>query len=140
MNLKKPLFGIGDWLTKIGETYNIRILIHNPVTWARFFFSARRSGRIFAETLKQLYPEVRATCDVGAGSGGYVMRLKQAGFQSCGVEFSAMGRLMGKLQGAKIFRFDCSEHREAALACAMISLISHITACPLHSLRTLPES
>ena len=40
------------------------------------------------------------------------MRLKQAGFQSCGVEFSAMGRLMGKLQGAKIFRFDCSDSGE----------------------------
>ena len=57
----------------------------------------------------QTHPRIKSICDVGAGSGGYVMRLQQAGFKSCGVEYSAVGRLMGKLQGAKIFRFDCSD-------------------------------
>jgi hypothetical protein len=112
MNLKQHLFRLGDWLTALGEKHGIRFLTYNPITWARFFFSARISGRVFAETVIQTHPEVKTVCDVGSGSGGYVIRLKQAGFNSCGVEYSAVGRLMGKLQGAKIYRFDCSDSGE----------------------------
>lgn len=112
MNLKLSLFKLGDRLTDLGEKHSIRFLIYNPITWGRFFFSARVSGRVFAKTLKQSHPRIKTVCDVGAGSGGYVMRLQQAGFNSCGVEYSAAGRLMGKLQGAKIFRFDCSDTGE----------------------------
>jgi len=112
MNLKQHLFGLGDCLTVIGEKRGIRFLTYNPITWARFFFSARITGRVFAKTLMQTHPRIKTICDVGAGSGGYVMRLQQAGFKSCGVEYSAVGRLMGKLQGAKIFRFDCSDSGE----------------------------
>lgn len=101
MNPKQYLFGLGDWLTTIGEKHGIPFLTYNPIIWARFFFSARVSGRVFAKTLLQKYPHLKTTCDVGAGSGGYVMRLQQAGFKSCGVEYSAVGRLMGKIQGAK---------------------------------------
>lgn len=112
MNLKQHLFGLGDWLTALGEKHGIRFLTYNPITWARFFFSARISGRVLAKTLIQTHPRIKTVCDVGAGSGGYVMRLQQAGFKSCGVEYSPVGRLMGKLQGAKISRFDCSDSGE----------------------------
>ena len=106
--MKSLIFTIGDKMSALGEQTGLRFLTYNPITWRRFLISARRSGKVFAETLRELLPDVRSVCDVGAGTGGYVMRLRQAGFRAEGVEYASFGRMLARLQGVDLGEFDCS--------------------------------
>ncbi len=106
--MKNLIFKFGDWLCELGERHGLRFLVYNPITWGRFFFSARRAGLAFGAALKENFPAVRSVVDVGAGSGGYVARLRQLGFEATGVEYSSVGRFFGWIQGVKILPFDCS--------------------------------
>jgi hypothetical protein len=107
--MKSLLFAFGDWMTKIGESKNIRFLIYNPVTWARFLISARRNGKAFALSLKAEYPNVTSCVDIGAGAGGYVKECRRSGIDSSGYEFSSAGRLLALLQSVRLYKFDCSD-------------------------------
>lgn len=106
--MKNQLFALGDWLAEVGSRTGLRVLIYNPITWARFFVSGRRSGQVFAAALREEFPEVNSTLDVGAGTGGYVMRLRQAGYNAQGVEYSGVGRMLARLQGVRLQKLDCS--------------------------------
>jgi hypothetical protein len=107
--MKKLLFEFGDWMTRIGEKRNIRVLIYNPVTWLRFLISAWRNGKAFASALKFHHPELKSCVDIGAGAGGYVRACRKAGFEATGFEYSAAGRFLAKLQSVQLNRFDCGD-------------------------------
>jgi hypothetical protein len=108
--MKSIILKFGWALTRIGDKYNIRILTYNPITWAFFLASGYRGGRIFAKVVREIFPEVRSAIDVGAGSGGYVCHLRKSGIEAVGVEYSVVGRVLGRLQGATMLPFDCSQH------------------------------
>ncbi len=55
-----------------------------------------------------MFPHVKTVVDVGAGSGGYVAKLRDMGFDAMGVEYSPVGRFLGRVQGVKVLPFDCS--------------------------------
>jgi len=107
--MKQLVNKCGDKITGIGERYNIRCLIYNPITWARFLTSSRHGGRIFSQVVADMFPNVRTCLDVGSGAGGYVYWLKRRNFQAIGVEYSRSGRLIAQLQGALTLRFDCGK-------------------------------
>lgn len=105
--MKQLVNRCGDEITRIGERYNIRFLIYNPITWARFLTSSRHGGRIFSQVVTEMFPDVRTCLDVGSGAGGYVYWLKRRDFHAIGVEYSRSGRLLAHLQGALTLPFDC---------------------------------
>lgn len=107
--MRRSVLNLGLWLTRLGEKHGIRPLIYNPITWGHFFISARRCGSAFAAALKEHFPEVRSAVDIGAGTGGYVLRLQQAGIPAQGMEYSPMGRALASLQGVELKHFDCSD-------------------------------
>jgi SAM-dependent methyltransferase len=106
--MKRTILRIGWSLTRFGERHGIRILTYNPITWASFYISGRREGAIFARIISELKPEIHSALDVGAGTGGYVAALARMGVRSIGVEYSWIGRILGKLQGSPMLSFDCS--------------------------------
>jgi|694.fasta_scaffold113462_3 2-polyprenyl-3-methyl-5-hydroxy-6-metoxy-1,4-benzoquinol methylase len=108
--MKRLVNRCGDKITRIGERYNIRLLIYNPITWARFFTSSRHGGRIFSQVVTDMFPNVRTCLDVGSGAGGYVYWLKQRDLHAIGVEYSRSGRLIAQLQGALTLPFDCGRN------------------------------
>lgn len=95
-------------MCEVGERTGIRFLVYNPITWARFFFSGRRSGQVFATAITEVFPTVRSVLDVGAGTGGYVVRFRQAGFAAEGLEYSSVGRALARAQGVRLELLDCS--------------------------------
>lgn len=107
--MKKIFIRVGDTLTKIGERHNIRCLVYNPITWARFLTSSRHGGRIFAQVIEELFPEVKTCLDVGSGAGGYVYWFNRTGRQAIGLEYSRLGRFIASLQGATTLKFDCNK-------------------------------
>ncbi len=102
------MFKFGDFLTKLGETHHVSFLIYNPIVWSRFFYSSRRSGKLFANAISKLFPDIHSLCDVGAGTGGYVLQLRRSGFHAEGLEYSSVGRAIAKWQGVHLIPFDCS--------------------------------
>ncbi len=109
--MKNAIFWLGDRMCEVGERTGLRFLVYNPITWARFFVSGRRSGSIFSRALSELFPDVKSAIDVGAGTGGYVAGLSKAGLKAAGLEYSAVGRTLAKLQGADVKWFDCSTEK-----------------------------
>lgn len=107
--MKKLVISIGDFLTVLGERFNVRLLIYNPVTWGRFFTSSRHGGRIFAHVVKEMFPQIQTCLDVGSGAGGFVVWLNKYGFQAIGLEYSIVGRFLARVQGAKTLPFDCEQ-------------------------------
>jgi len=105
--MKQLVNRCGGKITRIGERYNIRFLIYNPIIWARFFTSSRHGGSIFSQVVTDMFPNVRTCLDVGSGAGGYVYWLKQRDLHAIGVEYSRSGRLIAQLQGALTLPFDC---------------------------------
>jgi hypothetical protein len=106
--MKQFVNSCGDTITRIGERHNIRFLIYNPITWARFLTSSRHGGRIFSQVVTDMFPNVRTCLDVGSGAGGYVYWLKRRDLHAIGVEYSRSGRLLAHLQGALTLPFDCA--------------------------------
>jgi hypothetical protein len=106
--MKKLINRLGDAITKVGERYDIRLLIYNPITWGRFLTSSRHGGRIFSQVVTESYPQVKTCLDVGSGAGGYVYWLNRRGLQAIGVEYSRIGRLFARLQGSLTLPLDCS--------------------------------
>jgi hypothetical protein len=132
--MKQGIINFGLWLTRLGEEKGIRPLIYNPITWGHFFVSARRCGAAFTAVLREQYPEVQSAIDVGAGTGGYVMRLKQAGVNAQGIEYSSFGRSLALLQGVELKPFDC------AAADGVPELGCHDLAFTIEVGEHLPES
>jgi hypothetical protein len=106
--MKKTILKIGWAITRFGDRHKLRFLTYNPITWAFFFVSGRRAGAVFAAVIREKFPEVDTALDVGAGTGGYVSNLNNLAIRTIGVEYSAVGRFLGKLQGAHLIPFDCS--------------------------------
>jgi hypothetical protein len=106
--MKKLINRLGDAITKVGERYDIRLLIYNPITWGRFLTSSRHGGRIFSQVVTESYPQVKTCLDVGSGAGGYVYWLNRRGLQAIGVEYSRIGRLFARIQGSLTLPLDCS--------------------------------
>jgi hypothetical protein len=109
--MKQLITRLGDEITKVGERYNIRFLIYNPITWGRFLTSSRHGGRIFSHVVTESYPDVNTCLDIGSGAGGYVYWLNRQGLQAIGVEYSRIGRFFARLQGSLTLPFDCSSER-----------------------------
>lgn len=107
--MKQFVNSCGDKITRIGERYDIRCLIYNPISWARFLNSSRHGGQIFSQVVTDMFPNVRTCLDVGSGAGGYVYWLKRRGLHAIGVEYSRSGRLLAHLQGALTLPFDCGK-------------------------------
>lgn len=107
--MKKTILRIGWSITRFGDRHNLRFLSYNPITWAFFYISGRRAGKVFSLLVSEQFPEVRSALDVGAGTGGYVSSLSKQGIRAVGVEYSSVGRFLGKFQGADLIPFDCSQ-------------------------------
>lgn len=106
--MKRQILKFGEWLTSVGERTGIRVLVYNPIIWSHYLISARRCGAIFSKAVHEQFPGIGSSQDVGAGTGGYVLRLKQSGVVATGVEYSSMGRWLASLQGVELREFDCS--------------------------------
>ena len=107
--MKHLLNKCGDIITNVGERYNIRFLIYNPISWGRFLTSSRHGGQVFSKAVAEMFPDVKTCLDVGSGAGGYVYWLKRRNFHAIGVEYSRVGRLLAGLQGALTLPFDCGQ-------------------------------
>jgi hypothetical protein len=107
--MKRFLLNLGEAVTKVGERHGIRWMVYNPIIWARFLTSSRHGGRIFSQAVAETFPEVRSCLDVGSGAGGYIYWLKRTGFRASGVEYSGVGKILARLQGAVVHPFDCSD-------------------------------
>jgi len=105
--LKDIIIKIGDKLTRLGDYYNIRWLVYNPITWGRFLHQSRYNGCIFSRTVKKVLPEIVTSLDVGSGGGGYVYYLRKHGYDAEGIEYSLIGRILGLLQGLHIRKYNC---------------------------------
>jgi len=106
--MKRVILRFGEWLTSVGERTGIRVLVYNPIIWSHYLISARRCGAVFSKAVHEQFPGIRTSQDVGAGTGGYVFRLKQGGVDATGVEYSPMGRWLASLQGVELKEFDCA--------------------------------
>lgn len=131
--MKKKILKVGNKLTRIGEKYNIRPLIYNPIIWLYFLVHSRREGKVFTLAVKKVFPNARTFADVGSGAGGYVVALRKSGNQCIGYEYSSVGRLLGRLQGAEILPLDCSKNdiQKPARKCDLVFTIEvgeHIPA------------
>jgi SAM-dependent methyltransferase len=109
MVMKKWVTQCGDIMTAFGERHDIRFLIYNPITWARFLTSSLRGGRVLSQVVTDMYPDVSTCLDVGSGAGGYVYWFKRRGLKPVGVEYSCVGRMLARLMGSSTLPFDCSD-------------------------------
>ena len=95
-------------LSGIGERFGHGWLIYNPGVMRIFHRYARADSAAIAAFTSE-FPDAQQWVDVGAGTGAYAAEARRAGRDAVGYELSVFGRLLGRLQGARMGRFDLTK-------------------------------
>jgi SAM-dependent methyltransferase len=101
--------------TAFGERHGIDWLTYNPLQMLQYHRMALADAPAVVAAVLETFPDTRRIADVGCGSGAFAAEFQRRGLSVAACEHAVGGRLVARLQGVEVSRFDLDRVPPATL-------------------------